>query len=268
MKKEIEKNEVAKIEKKEIEKYSTNEVLNHISEIQELMKKAMHEGEHYGIIPGCGSKLVLLKAGAEKLAFMFRFATKFEITKTDLPSGHREYEIKTTLIHIPTDSVIAEGLGSCSSMESKFRYRFVDTAIKPTKDEALKLKLDNKGKWSKRGQDWIWQSKVTNENIPDCFNTVLKMAKKRSFVDAVITATSCSDIFTQDIEEDLQQENDDENLHLSASAPSANIDRDYSAEISNISSLDGLKDYYNNLSEQEKLNLMPALKFRKKELTK
>jgi len=262
------KKEIEKIEKKEIEKYSTNEVLNHIAEIQDLMKNAMKENEHFGKIPGCGNKLVLLKAGAEKLAFMFRFSTQFEITKTDLQNGHREYEVKTILTHIPSQTIISVGVGSCSSMESKFRYRFVDTAIKPTKDEALKLKLDNKGKWSKKNNEWIWQTKTENDNIADLFNTILKMAKKRSFVDAVITATSCSDIFTQDVEEDLLQDNNDENLHLSASAPSANIDRDYSAEINNISSLDGLKDYYNNLSEQEKLNLMPALKFRKKELTK
>jgi len=32
-------------------------------------------------------------------------------------------------------------------------------------------------------------------------NTILKMAKKRAQVDAVITATAASDIFTQDIED-------------------------------------------------------------------
>lgn len=35
----------------------------------------------------------------------------------------------------------------------------------------------------------------------DVYNTVLKMAKKRSHVDAILTATAASDIFTQDIED-------------------------------------------------------------------
>ena len=37
-------------------------------------------------------------------------------------------------------------------------------------------------------------------------NTVLKIAKKRAFVDAILTATHASKVFTQDIEdiEDLQ----------------------------------------------------------------
>jgi hypothetical protein len=43
--------------------------------------------------------------------------------------------------------------------------------------------------------------KGENEDPADCYNTVLKMAKKRAYVDAMLTATAASDIFTQDIEE-------------------------------------------------------------------
>jgi hypothetical protein len=46
---------------------------------------------------------------------------------------------------------------------------------------------------------------VENEDIADVFNTVLKMGKKRAFVDAVLSATAASDIFTQDIEEMKQK---------------------------------------------------------------
>jgi hypothetical protein len=35
----------------------------------------------------------------------------------------------------------------------------------------------------------------------DLANTILKMAKKRALIDAVLTATAASDIFTQDIED-------------------------------------------------------------------
>jgi hypothetical protein len=44
--------------------------------------------------------------------------------------------------------------------------------------------------------------KVEYDNPADYFNTCLKMAKKRALVDAVLTSTAASDIFTQDIEED------------------------------------------------------------------
>ena len=45
----------------------------------------------------------------------------------------------------------------------------------------------------------------------DAANTVLKMAKKRSFVDAVLTATASSDMFTQDQKEDETESNPGDN---------------------------------------------------------
>ena len=43
--------------------------------------------------------------------------------------------------------------------------------------------------------------KMDNPDLADVWNTVLKMAKKRAYVDGMLSATGASDIFTQDIEE-------------------------------------------------------------------
>ena len=43
--------------------------------------------------------------------------------------------------------------------------------------------------------------RVENSDLADTYNTVLKMAKKRALVDATLTATAASDIFTQDLED-------------------------------------------------------------------
>ena len=48
--------------------------------------------------------------------------------------------------------------------------------------------------------------KQENPDIADVYNTVLKMAKKRAMVDAVLTITAASDIFTQDLEEQNRPE--------------------------------------------------------------
>jgi hypothetical protein len=45
------------------------------------------------------------------------------------------------------------------------------------------------------------EGRSENPDIADLYNTVLKMAKKRAFVDATITATAASDFFTQDVED-------------------------------------------------------------------
>ena len=57
-------------------------------------------------------------------------------------------------------------------------------------------KVDGKGWMIARGGE-----KVEHDNPADHYNTVLKMAKKRALVDAVLTATAASDIFTQDLED-------------------------------------------------------------------
>lgn len=247
--------------------YSTDEVLNQISAIQSLMREAMKEGEHYGQIPGCGDKLVLLKSGAEKLAFMFRLAPTYEIKSKDYPNGHREYEIITTLTHIPTGNVVAQGVGICSTLESKYRFKYIDSPYKPAQADAERLKAEGKGRWRKNGSAWIWQDKIEVENPEDNYNTVLKMAKKRSLVDAILTGTAASDIFTQDLEDTVN--NDDimsNTIDLNANSNKTPLERNYTEEINKIKSIDELNQYYKNLNEKEKKNLMPLLKNRKEEI--
>jgi len=194
---------------------SVSAVKTQTLKVKELMQSVMEEDLHYGKIQGCGNKQNLFKAGAEKIGFMFRLSPEFDIVKNELTGAHREYEVKCILTHIPSGNVMGEGVGLCSSMESKYRYRSTSTeedtgkevpkAYWDNRDQNLlggagfgPKKMDN-GKWHivKRSKG----DKEENPDIADTYNTVLKMAKKRAFVDAVITATSASDFFTQDLED-------------------------------------------------------------------
>ena len=155
---------------------TAQDIINSVSLVKQVSDAVMKPGVHFGTIPGCGSKPTLLKPGAEMLAMTFRLAPKYEVTIKDFPNGHREYSVVTILTHMISGQLFGQGLGSCSTMESKYRYR-------------------------KFGGN-----RVENENIADTYNTVLKMAKKRSFVDAVLNATSASDMFTQDVEDIKENE--------------------------------------------------------------
>ena len=99
------------------------QVRSQVNLIQEVMASTMKDGQHYGTIPGCGPKPALLKAGAEKLNLTFRMAPKFEIKIVDLANGHRDYQIVTSLYSISSGEFLGSGVGSCSTMESKYRYR-------------------------------------------------------------------------------------------------------------------------------------------------
>jgi hypothetical protein len=193
------------------------QVVEQVQLIQQMMKDVMHEGEHYGKIPGCGDKPTLLKAGAEKLSFTFRLAPTYEIRRDDLPNGHREFEVVCTLTHINTQAVLAQGVGSCTTMESKYRFRpglVVDTGkpvpreywdLRTSDPKAAQAALGGHGLSTKK-IDGVWHvvekgETVENDNPADQYNTVLKMAKKRAYVDAILSATAASDIFTQDLED-------------------------------------------------------------------
>lgn len=202
------------------------ELKRQIELIQRHMRGNMKEGEHFGTIPGCGNKPALLKPGAEKLCMIFGFAPEFEITMRQ-DGHHREYEVKCRLIHRGSGILVSEGSGCCSTMEGKYRFRAGAKELtgievpktywdlrKSDPDEAMKSlqKLANSngiegskfGTAKNENGTWVITTageRTEHDNPADYYNTVLKMAKKRAFVDAVITGTAAGDIFTQDVEE-------------------------------------------------------------------
>jgi uncharacterized protein (UPF0335 family) len=193
---------------------SVSTIKHQIQVIQEVMRDAMVADTHYGTIPGT-NKPTLYKAGAEKLCLTFRLAPTYIVTKTDIGNGHREYEVRCTLTHIPTGSVFGEGVGTCSTMESKYRYRNVadfEITDEPIPKDAKERKKEYRSQgfgMKKVEGEWVWvkykdSARQENPDIADTYNTILKMAKKRAHVDAVLTATAASDIFAQDLE-DLPQ---------------------------------------------------------------
>jgi hypothetical protein len=185
--------------------------------IQQVMRDVMKDGEHYGVVPGCGTKPALLKPGAEKLCFTFQLVPNFEVKRQDYERNHREYEVRCRLTN-RAGVLIAEGLGTCSTYESKYRYRNADRTC-PTcgKPALMKSKRDPEFYcWTKKdgcGATFPLDDKriteqqvgkVENPDIADQWNTVLKMATKRAHVAATITACAASDLFTQDIDENAE----------------------------------------------------------------
>lgn len=204
------------------EPLGVEEILAQVNLIQSVMHKVMKENEHYGTIPGCGDKKTLLQPGAQKLTMTFRLAPEYVIQETDLMRGHKEYRVICTLKSIQSGTFVGQGVGCCSSMESKYRWRGgARKCPKCGKETIIKGKAEYGGGWlcfgKKGGCGAKWNDgaaeiesqnieKVENDNPADTFNTVLKMAKKRAFVDATITATAASDIFTQDVGDDEAEE--------------------------------------------------------------
>lgn len=202
------------------------EIKAQVNLIQHVMREVMKEGEHYGKIPGCGDKATLLKPGAEKIMMTFRLSNDTDVDYVDMANGHREYRVKCTL-YAPNGQRLGTGVGSCSTMEGKYRYRtgagevtelavpkaYWDkkkeepaAAAKILRETANRAGIEGDKFSTKKDDTGVWRiatfaDKIEHDNPADYYNTCLKMAKKRALVDAVLTTTAASDIFTQDIED-------------------------------------------------------------------
>ena len=142
---------------------SLEEANRRVKMLQEFVRDHMVEGEDYGVIPGTSTKPTLFKPGAEKLNAIFGLAPVVEITNRveDWDTGFVAYEVKVTLINKRTTNVEAEGIGSCNSRERRYK----------------------------------------NQDAANIANTILKMSKKRAMIDATLSATRASGMFTQDLED-------------------------------------------------------------------
>lgn len=182
--------------------------------IREFIYSELKDGTDYGRVAGCGDKPTLLQPGAQKICMFFNVYPDYEVERKDGPNGHVDYIVKTTLVSRTTGLKVGSGVGSCSTLEKKYRYRRQDRVCPKCGAETIRssktggffcgVRAGGCGASFAAGDPAIVNQKVglvDNEDVADSYNTVLKMAKKRSFVDATLSLSCISEFFTQDLEE-------------------------------------------------------------------
>lgn len=205
---------------------SIDRLIARVDKIKEAQRRAMHEGQHFGKVPGV-DKPTLLKPGAELLGMMFQLAASFRAA--DHWNGeHLECVVTCTLTHSPTGVIVGEGLGSCTTRESRYAWRKGERLCPNCNEPAIiKGKQQYGGGWlcwnkpekNKNGCGAKFEDgdesielqtvdRVPNPDLADQYNTVRKMACKRAHVAAILFVTCASEIFTQDVE-DLKGKDDD-----------------------------------------------------------
>ena len=132
-----------------------------LSDIEAIVAEHLKAGIDYNTIPGCGRKPALLKSGAEVLCSVFGFSTQSEVINRVMVLEKSFMLYEVaTTVYDAEGKVRAIGIGSCNSHEKKY----------------------------------------LKQGFAASLNTILKMARKRSYVDAILSATGSSRIFTQDID--------------------------------------------------------------------
>jgi hypothetical protein len=160
-------------------------------------REMMKSGKDFGIIPGTGDKPTLLKPGAEKLCSLFGLFPEFETIDniTDFENGLFYFRVKCVLYR--NGKPIASGVGSCNSMEKKYRYRYIVEWKATDEDKARAVDVQTKN--GQRGPYKVY--KVENKEPFELVNTIDKMAQKRALVAATLIGANASEFYTQDIED-------------------------------------------------------------------
>lgn len=182
-----------------------------------VVKELLQPNIDYGIIPGTTAN-TLFKPGAEKLVRFFQIHIEYDIDKCELENGHVEYIVDAVVKTNSNQNIIGEGTGSCSTMESKYRYRKAGRVCPICgKESIIKGKREYGGGWlcyAKKdgcgakfadGDKEIENQEEgykEHDNPADYRNTCRKMAKKRAYVDAVITVLGIE--MSQDLETVLE----------------------------------------------------------------
>ena len=190
------------------------ELTKRLELIQEVKRVAMTEGVDYGLVPGT-DKPGLFKPGAEKLAILFKLDVQPRNEPIWGPGAHLTVISRATVYHAPTGARLGYGEGICSSREHSRAYRKRERVCPACETAAvIKGKEEFGGGWlcwRKRdgcgakfpdGDERIEAQEVgeiENPDLPDTWNAVTKMAKKRAYADAVLSVTGASAIFTQDL---------------------------------------------------------------------
>ncbi len=218
----------SEIESLSAQSVSIREIKHQVAAIKQLQQDVMIKNVHYGVVPGCGDKPALLKAGAEKLALTFRIAS--DVVVEDLSrEGNIRYRVNCRGTSIITGKFLGSGVGECSSDEDKYKWKKTYINEYNQTDEKNRRKIIRYNKTTKQN----YEEFQVRQNPSNVANTVLKMAKKRAFVDLILTITGASDMFAQDIEdmeefespvektEDQQDEQKKENLPPAEKNPPA-----------------------------------------------
>jgi len=201
--------------------------------VVEVVTKVLHEGEHFGVLPGTTGrdgkppKKMLFQPGAEVLCQVFRLRPQFEVVTREERDDFLFREVTCKLYNSVTGELVGEASGSANSREEKYTAqtaaKLCPTCGKPTIFKSKKRPGDTSTTepgwfcWAKKGgcgAEFAAEDKklldqtgaTSSDKVWNLHHTIISMAQKRAYVKSVRNATATSDIFT---DEDAPPDDDD-----------------------------------------------------------
>lgn len=167
--------------------------------MHDYVSSAMKPEHHYYSFKE-GDKPAITQEGAHAICSLLKCVIgRPEINETYHDDGHLSVRAHVS-IYNQDGAAVADGDGICSTRESKYAYRWIWDSEVPAGVDVSTLKSKSGSK--KNGGKWT-QYQMPNQDLPDLYNTVLKMAVKRAKVAAVRQLPLVSELFVA--EEDVEQ---------------------------------------------------------------
>lgn len=175
--------------------------------IARFTKEAMEPEIDFGHIPGI-EKPTLLKPGSEKLCLWFNLEPEAEYrTKTEIHQSIKFGEV----ISVTARAVYRDKTGrvrgvyeaNCNTAEDKYQHggKWIPQWELPDDFDFGSKMVEVKTVPKKAGGTFKKYRLKDSANPWNFYNTVMKMAQKRSDVGALLMATATSGIFSQDVED-------------------------------------------------------------------
>jgi len=151
-------------------------IKHNIDMAQKLVYEVLEEGVDYGRIPGTPGPS-LWDPGAGKISAAFNVYPKYALLHAEESDGLVSYTVESTLLSRGTGKPMSTGIGAASTRETKYKYRW------HTAEEArgFGYSLEQLEAFKKKDDKY----RVPNPEYGELVNTIVKMASKRSDVDAV-----------------------------------------------------------------------------------
>ena len=193
-------------------------VLAHLKAVQEVIKTSLTPEEDYMRLPGT-SKDSLLQPGAEKLVFAAQLTPAPRVEEINLGGEHRQYKVSGDLVNAEGRPV-GSGHASCSTMESKYRWRYVSDPCPECHRTGSIMRSMFPKETPKDQRDWYCNEKKDgcgakfpaatgefkthreeNPDLADCWNTCEQMSMKRWLVSTATRTLAVSGMFSMDLED-------------------------------------------------------------------
>jgi hypothetical protein len=171
------------------------ETLQSIALLQNMVKDILKQGIDYGRIPGTPQDS-LWDPGASQIIGAFNcYCGERRILKLEDSDEKIVACVEVPIISRATQQVVGSGIGAASTLETKYKYRWVPKPKEWGYDEvAIKTFKTKRGK-DDEGDVILYR--IPNPEHSELLNTIVKMASKRAEVDAAESLPGVASVLRQ-----------------------------------------------------------------------